>query len=356
MPRSLPASLANLARRTLLYVLVLGVAVVVLLPIYFLVALSFMSDYEVYQEKPLPLVPAFVHEFSLQRTAGGFQLSRVRDRGREAVPLMRSASAEALCTHIQRTANAHVAPEELQRMMAKLAPGEQVRFTRRKSLFANYATFFRVAGDRTAASVWRSIATALATIAISLTIGSLAGYAFARYAFCGRHWLKVSVLFVRMYPGVAIALPMAVFLGHMGLYDRPLGLSLVYAVGQVGLSIWITASIFLSIPPELEEAAQVFGTSRAGAFWHVTLPLALPGLAACAMYAFIMAWNETLQAIVLTQSNPTFPVVVYQALVGEAKDMVNFAAAGGVAMALPAVLFTLLIRKYILRMWGAVGL
>jgi multiple sugar transport system permease protein len=71
------------------------------------------------------------------------------------------------------------------------------------------------------------------------------------------------------------------------------------------------------------------------------------------MYAFIGSWAETAQAIVLTQFNPTFPVVVYQTMVG-AKGMVNLIAAGGVTMALPAVLFTILIRKYILQMWGGV--
>nr|WP_240739536.1 ABC transporter permease subunit [Marinitoga lauensis] len=82
------------------------------------------------------------------------------------------------------------------------------------------------------------------------------------------------------------------------------------------MTIWITASIFMGISVELEEAAMIFGTSRFGAFIKITLPLALPGLAASAMYAFIGSWAETAQAIVLTQFNPTFPVVVYQTLVG----------------------------------------
>ena len=79
----------------------------------------------------------------------------------------------------------------------------------------------------------------------------------------------------------------------------------------------------------------------------------MPGLAACAMYAFIGAWNETVSAIILTQFNPTFAVVVYQTLLG-ASAQVNLAAAGGILMALPMILFTLFIRKYINQMWGGV--
>ncbi|MBN1487314.1 MAG: carbohydrate ABC transporter permease, partial [Anaerolineae bacterium] len=174
-----------------------------------------------------------------------------------------------------------------------------------------------------------------------------------RYVFKGRDALKFSVLFVRMFPGVAIAMPMVIILANMGLYDKPLGLSLVYSVGSIALTVWITASIFMGIPVELEEAAQVFGTTRIGAFLRVTLPLSLPGLAACAMYAFLGAWNETVSAIVLTQFHPTFSVVVYQTLVG-ATGQVHLAAAGGMAMGLPSVIFTFFIRKYINQMWGGV--
>ncbi|SHE98323.1 carbohydrate ABC transporter membrane protein 2, CUT1 family (TC 3.A.1.1.-) [Marinitoga hydrogenitolerans DSM 16785] len=227
-----------------------------------------------------------------------------------------------------------------------------VHFKVAKKLFDNYVTFFRVTSDAFPALI-RSIQVAALTVLISLTIGGMAGYAFARYYFKGKNMLKLSVLFVRMFPGISIAMPMVIILINMGFYDKPIGLSLVYSVGQIGMTIWITASIFMGISVELEEAAMVFGTSRFGAFMKITLPLALPGLAASAMYAFIGSWAETAQAIVLTQFNPTFPVVVYQTLVG-AKGLINLSAAGGVALALPAVIFTLIIRRYILQMWGGV--
>ncbi len=181
----------------------------------------------------------------------------------------------------------------------------------------------------------------------------MAGYAFARYTFRGRNILKFSVLFVRMFPAVAIAMPMVIILANMGFYDNPIGLSLVYSVGSIALTVWITASIFMGIPVSLEEAAQVFGATKLQAFMRVTLPLALPGLAACAMYAFLGAWNETVSAIILTQFNPTFSVIVYQTTLG-AVGQVNLAAAGGMVMALPTLIFTFFIRRYIQQMWGGV--
>ena len=344
--------LRKLARRTTLYVVVVGVVLLVLTPVYFLCALSFMSDFEAYNEWPLPAAPARRTTLRIETVKAGWRVS-VRKRSTGAFEsVAESTSFETLADFLRRKTNCRVAAEQLRREAAGAAPGRPVEFGLSRDWFANYRTFFRVTRDAKGA-VRRSIVTALLTIAISLAVGGLAGYAFARYAFRGRNALKLGVLFVRMFPGVSVAIPMVIILGRIGLYDNPVGLSLAYAVGQIGLTVWITASVFLGIPVELEEAAQVFGASRAGAFWRVTLPLALPGLAACAMYAFIASWNETIQAIVLTQLHPTFPVVVYQSLVG-AKGMAPLSAAGGVAMALPAVVFTLMIRKYILRMWGGV--
>ena len=104
-----------------------------------------------------------------------------------------------------------------------------------------------------------------------------------------------------------------------------------------------------------EEAAQVFGATRMQAFLRMTFPLALPGLAAAAMFAFLGAWNEVVSAILLTQFNPTFSVIVFQTVLG-AVGQVNLAAAGGMSMAIPAIIFTFFIRKYINQMWGGISL
>jgi multiple sugar transport system permease protein len=245
-----------------------------------------------------------------------------------------------------------VSIEEIEDQIAKLPSEDPVYFRKSVDLLHNYKKFFLITPEAGPAVI-RSLQIAGLTIVISLAFGGMAGYAFARYIFAGKDLLRFSVLFVRMYPAIAIAVPMILILASMGFYDRPIGLALVYSIGNIGLTTWITASIFMGIPESLEEAAQVFGATRFQAFIKATLPLALPGLAAAAMYAFLGAWNETVAAIILTQFNPTFPVVVYQSLVG-ATGQVNLAAAGGIVMALPAVLFTYFIRRYIQQMWGGV--
>ncbi len=350
-------NLLRASRLATTYIVVIGVSIVILLPMYFLFVLSLMSDREAY-DFPLPMTPSFKVELKIRLIDNGYQMS-VFDRRSDSYevfgPVSFTRSQEDLddvVGFLRRQANALMTADELLEKLRSVGPDGGVTFTLRKNLLMNYIVFFDVTRDA-AGSVVRSINVALLTIVISLSIGGMAGYAFARYTFKGKNALKLSVLFVRMFPGVAIAIPMVIILGRFGLYDQPLGLSLLYSVGQIALTVWITASIFLSIPVDLEEAALIFGTGKLGAFWHVTLPLALPGLAACAMYSFIGSWNEVIQAIVFTQFKPTFPVVVYQVLVG-AKGNVNLVTAGSLVQALPAVLFTLIIRKYLLRMWGGV--
>ncbi len=358
MNRSVKRGAIRAARMTTLYIMVIGVAMIILFPIFFLVSLSLMSGYESYYEWPNPLIPAFSAKYKLEKSDEGYHLSiynKAEKRYERFGPEKFGTTAEDLekiSVFVKRQGNSTLKTERLKEEISRLVDRDEVFFSLSKNLLANYKVFFQVTRDAVP-SVIRSIYTALTTIAISLIIGGMAGYAFARYIFKGRNLLKLSVLFVRMFPGVAIAIPMVIILGRIGLYDQPLGLSLIYSVTQISLTIWITASIFMAIPVELEEAALIFGTTKFGAFWHVTIPLALPGLAACAMYSFIGSWNEVIQAVVLTQFNPTFPVVVYKVLVG-AGAQVNLITAGSIAQAFPAVLFTLLIRKYILRMWGGV--
>lgn len=352
-------NLLRASRLTTTYIVVIGITIIILLPMYFLVVLSFMSDREAY-DWPLPALPSFRIELRIELTEGGYKMSIFDKRSQSFEPFgpvvftRAEQDLEDVTVFLRRQGNAIISVDELRAQLAQVGPDSGVTFTLRKRLIQNYIVFFDVTRDA-AASVMRSVNTALLTIVISLTIGGMAGYAFARYTFKGKSALKLGVLFVRMFPGVAIAIPMVIILGRIGLYDRPMGLSLLYSVGQIALTVWITASIFLSIPVELEEAALIFGTGKWGAFLRVTLPLALPGLAACAMYSFIGSWNEVIQAVVFTQFRPTFPVVVYQVLVG-AKGQVNLVTAGSLVQAVPAVVFTLIIRRYLLRMWGGVRL
>lgn len=358
MDRAVKRSILRSAKQSTVYIIVVGIAFIILFPMFFLFSFSFMSDYETYSEWPKPMIPSFSAEFMINSDNDGYHLHIYNKADQEFVnfgPVKFSNTFEELDDlqkFIRTQSNCQVTVEELNEHLELVDVDGRAVFRLKKIILANYILFFQVTRDAPAA-VLRSLMVAGFTILISLTIGGMGGYAFARYFFKGKNLLKLSVLFVRMFPAVSIAIPMIIILARMGLYDQPLGLALVYSVGQISISIWVTASVFMSIPVSLEEAGMIFGTTKAGAFWHITLPLAMPGLAACAMYSFIGSWNEVLSAVVLTQFKPTFPVVVYKALI-ESQSQLNLITAGSIAQALPAIIFTLIIRKYILQMWGGV--
>lgn len=358
MDRTLQRSLLRSAKQTSVYIVVVGIAFILIFPMFFLFSFSFMSDYETYSEWPKPMLPSFSAEFLINSDADGYHLKIYNKSEGEFAnfgPLSFSEDNDSLLElskFIKRQSNCRISVEELKEQLVLVHRDGKAVFKAKKEFLANYILFFQVTRDAPAA-VLRSLMVAGFTILISLTIGGMGGYAFARYFFKGKNILKLSVLFVRMFPVVSIAIPMIIILARMGLYDQPMGLALVYSVGQISISIWVTASVFMSIPVSLEEAGMIFGTTRAGAFWHITLPLAMPGLAACAMYSFIGSWNEVLSAVVLTQFKPTFPVVVYKALI-ESQSQLNLITAGSIVQAVPAIIFTLIIRKYILQMWGGV--
>ncbi len=359
MTNNLRRNAGRTMRMTTIYILVSGVAMIIIFPMFFLFSFSLMSDYETYSEWPKPLLPRTSVDYRMDHSGNGnFRLSIWNVSENDWMPfgpeeLNRNPDEiKKLSRFLNNYGNTQFSEEEILTAMKLTDQDGFYEFALRKSLIHNYRRFFKLYSGA-ARSVLQSLYTAGMTIFISVSIGGMAGYAFARYVFKGKNILKLSVLFVRMFPPVAIAIPMVVILGKMGMYDKPVGLSLIYSINQISMNIWITASIFMGIPESLEEAAQVFGTSKTGAFFRVTMPLAVPGLAACAMYSFIYSWNEVINAVILTQFNPTFPVVVYKSLLG-ANAQVHLIAAGSIAQALPAIIFTLFIRKYILQMWGGV--
>jgi multiple sugar transport system permease protein len=187
------------------------------------------------------------------------------------------------------------------------------------------------------------------TVILSLLIGAPAGYAVARRAFRGREPYQLFLLMVRALPIVVLSVPMATIFLRTGGYDTVAAVTLVHTALAMPTTVLITASIFVAVPVELEEAARVFGCTRAETVRRVVLPLAIPGLATSAVFTFVLSWNEVLGATVLTIAHRTLPAQVLTAL---ADSPQSYRFAGGFALVVPALLFILLMRRYLLNMWG----
>ena len=198
-------------------------------------------------------------------------------------------------------------------------------------------------------SLLNSLAVALLTMVGAISLGAPAGYALARYEFKGKSGFRMLIMLTRAFPLPLLALPLTVYFIRLGIDDSLVGLALVHTMLALPFSVLITYSLFSGIPVELEEAAWVFGCNKLQAFRRVVLPLALPGMVASAVFAFIISWNEVFAASVLTVQNRTLTALLLQSL-DYAPLHLKFA--GGALLVLPAAVFMFLIRKHMFAMWG----
>jgi len=196
-----------------------------------------------------------------------------------------------------------------------------------------------------------SIIVAVATLFLSTLIAAPAGYAISRYLFRGRDAFRLSILAVRAFPVVILSIPLAVTFINLGIFDQVYSLALMHTALTLPTTILVIGSVFASIPYELEEAAQVFGCTPLQAFRRVVLPLVLPGIAAAAIFTFVMSWNEVFAATVLTVQNRTLPA---QVLVSLQQSPEPYKFAGGFFMLIPSLIFIFVIRKYLFNMWGQI--
>jgi multiple sugar transport system permease protein len=196
-----------------------------------------------------------------------------------------------------------------------------------------------------------SILVAVTTLVMSTLIAAPTGYAISRYLFPGRDAFRLGILAVRAFPVVILAVPLAVQFRQWNIYDKVYSLALMHTALTLPTTILVVASVFASVPRELEEAARVFGSSPVQAFWRVVMPLTLPGIAASAIFTFVMSWNEVFAAVLLTLHNRTLPALILYTL-DKSGDPFKFA--GGFFMLVPSLIFIFLVRRYLFNMWGQI--
>ena len=196
-----------------------------------------------------------------------------------------------------------------------------------------------------------SVIVAIITLVLSTIIAAPAGYAISRYIFRGRDAYRLSILAVRAFPIVVLAIPIAVAFINLGIYDSVYSLALMHTALTLPTTVLVIGSVFASIPYELEEAAMVFGCTPVQAFRRIVFPLVLPGIAAAAIFTFVMSWNEVFAAIILTIQNRTLPAQVLNTL-DQSSEPYQFA--GAFFMMVPALIFIFVIRRYLFNMWGQI--
>ncbi len=194
-----------------------------------------------------------------------------------------------------------------------------------------------------------SLLVAVATALVTAVVACPMAYAVVRYRVWGAQAVIRLMLVAYMIPALLLAIPLYTLLVRAGLDDTLTGLVLAHLTLTLPLAVWLMYGFFRTLPAAVEEAALVEGASRVQAFWHVVIPMALPGVLTTTIFAFILSWTDYVYALVLTSSDSKKVVSLGLAAMYGAYDLRwGELMAGSAIISLPMlVLFALVTRHFI---------
>jgi multiple sugar transport system permease protein len=184
---------------------------------------------------------------------------------------------------------------------------------------------------------------------LSIFLGTLAAYAFSRFRIPLADDLLFFILSTRMMPPIAVAIPIFLMYRQLGLSDTHLGMILLYTAVNISLAVWLLKGFIDEIPREYEDAALIDGYTRFQAFYKVVLPQAATGIASTAIFCLIFAWNEYAFAVLLTSATAQTAPPFIPTIIGVGGLDWPAVAAGATLFLLPVMLFTILLRRHLLR-------
>jgi multiple sugar transport system permease protein len=194
-----------------------------------------------------------------------------------------------------------------------------------------------------------SLIIAVTSTFLAVSMGTLTAYGFSRFRLAGENDLLFFILSTRMLPPVVVAIPMFLMYRAVGMTDTHIGLIILYTAFNLSFSVWLMKGFMDEIPKEYEEAALVDGYTRLQAFFRIVLPEATTGIAATAVFCFIIAWNEYAFALMMTNRRAQTAPPFIPAQIGSGLTDWTAIAAGTFLFLLPVAIFTFLLRGHLLR-------
>ncbi len=217
-----------------------------------------------------------------------------------------------------------------------------------KPTLANFAAVFAEPyklGDK----LINSTIVATVTVVIAIPVATLASYSFSRFRLRGETTMLVMILATQFVPAVVIVLPFFVMFRDVGLLDTRPGLVLVNLAIVMPFAIWMIKGFIDGIPIDTEEAALVDGSTRMQVIRNIVLPMAAPGLITSGIFCFIIAWNEFLFALIITNKDAVTLPIGLALFKAEEGDLWNLLSAAGIIIMLPMFVLALIIRKHFVQ-------
>ncbi len=213
----------------------------------------------------------------------------------------------------------------------------------------NYTQAFLSVQPAFAKDLLNSTIVAILTTILALIFGSICAYSIARTKFVGKSAVLAIVLSVQMFPLIALVGPLFVFFTNtINVYNTYVALIIPYLVISLPVTVYFLTSFFRDLPPDLEEAALVDGTTRLGALWRIVLPLTAPGVFTTAILSFITVWNDFLFGLTLTtDSNAQTVTVAIPLFNGEHQIAFGEVSAAAIIVTIPLVIMVLFLQRRI---------
>lgn len=219
-----------------------------------------------------------------------------------------------------------------------------------------YSVFWRVtdAGAELSTGMgmffFNSIFIAGAGVMLALVLGTLAAYGFSRYPLKGNDTYLFIILTTRMLPPIVVIIPIFLMFRVTGLSGSYVGIILLYAMFNMAFSVWMMKSFFDELSTDVEDAARLDGIGEFMVFFKICIPQLTAGLAATAVFALILTWNEFLFALLLTGSDTrTVPVAMARAMGGQLGVDWGLLSAIITLFLIPVFVVTYMLQNHLLR-------
>jgi multiple sugar transport system permease protein len=194
--------------------------------------------------------------------------------------------------------------------------------------------------------VANSLVIALASVGVALIFGIPASFALSRYSIPGKKIFLLGLISIRLFPDISSIIPVTEFFIKINLHNTYPGIICAHALLALPYVVFIAVSAFEVIPRDIEEQARVMGANGVQIFFAILLPLALPGIAAAAIYTFLLSWDEFVFAYFLLGLGKISTLTLYLNQKLSFSPPQNMLATISVCLSLPVVIFSLLVQKY----------
>jgi multiple sugar transport system permease protein len=215
--------------------------------------------------------------------------------------------------------------------------------------FTNYLAVWRSVYKPLRLWLRNSLIVAFSATLVSLVFSLFAGYAISKYKFSGRSAFSLMILATQMLPAPLLLIPMYLIFRRFGILDTLFGLVVADVAFSIPLCVWMLKGFFDTLPDELQDAAIIDGCSRMGAFARIYVPLIKPGIAATAVFSFLLAWDEFFAANTITNTESNWVAAVgLSTFVGERVVTWDQIMAAATIFCIPAIIFFLFIQRYLI--------